>query len=288
MDNLTGAPNNIVTMTEENFQELILEVSKQKLLVVDFWADWCEPCKNLMPILEKLAGEYAQDMILVKVNCDEQQAIAAQFGVRNLPTVILVKDSQPIDGFAGVQPESEVRALLEKHLPKIEDGLFTEAQALLAQQQYDQAFPLLKQAHELSPERTDIKFLLIDTYIELGRIAQAKELLASIGLVDQDATYNALQSKIELAEKAAETPEILALQEALEKSPDDMQIKVDLAVQYQQANKSEEALTLLLAVLKKDLNFGEAKKIMIDILNALPDGDPLASQFRRQLYALLY
>ncbi|XOV80449.1 MAG: thioredoxin [Aestuariibacter sp.] len=288
MDNMTGAPTNIVTMTEENFQEIILEVSKQKLVVVDFWADWCEPCKTLMPMLEKLAGEYSNDLVLAKVNCDEQQGIAMQFGVRNLPTVILVKDGQPVDGFAGAQQESEIRALLDKHLPKPEDGLFAEAQTFLVNQDFDQAFPLLKQAFDLAPQRTDIKFTLIDSYIELGRIKQAKELLDSVGLVDQDANYAALQSKIELAEKASETPEIIALQEALQKAPDDMQLKVDLAVQYQQNNKSEEALTLLLEVLKKDLNFGEAKKLMIDSLNALPEGDPLASQFRRKLYALLY
>lgn len=288
MENLNSMQDNIVTMTEDNFQELILEVSKQKLLVVDFWADWCEPCKTLMPMLEKLAGEYSQDMVLVKVNCDEQQAIAMQFGVRNLPTVILVKDGQPVDGFAGAQPESEIRALLEKHLPKPEDGLFAEAQNLISEGSFEQAFPLVKQAYDLAPDRIDIKFALIDAYIELGRVPQAKELLDSVGLVDQDANYTALQSKIELAEKASETPEILALQDALAKSPDDMQIKVDLAVQYQQANKSEEALTLLLEVLKKDLNFGDAKKLMVDTLNALPEGDPLASQFRRKLYALLY
>jgi putative thioredoxin len=212
MDNLAGTPNNIVIMTEENFQEIILEVSKHKLVMVDFWADWCEPCKTLMPMLEKLAGEYASDLVMAKVNCDEQQGIAMQFGVRNLPTVILVKDGQPVDGFAGAQPESEIRALLDKHLPKPEDGLFAEAQTFLANQDHDQAFPLLKQAFDLAPDRTDIKFALTDCYIELGRVNQAKELLDTVGLVDQDATYAALQSKIELAEKASETPEILALQ----------------------------------------------------------------------------
>lgn len=286
MDNINS--NNIVTMTTENFQQIVLEESKNKIVMVDFWADWCEPCKSLMPILEKLANEYADHMLLAKVNCDEEQQIAMQFGVRNLPTVILVKDGQPIDGFAGAQPESEIRAVLDKHLPKPEDNLFSQAQQLLSEGDSNGAFPLLKQAYDLASDRVDIKFTLIDTYIELGNIKQAKELLDSVGLAEQDANYQILVGKIELAEKAAESPEIIALEQALAASPDDLQIKVDLAVQYQQNNKSEEALSLLLEVLRKDLNFGEAKKIMIDSINALPEGEPLASQYRRKLYSMLY
>lgn len=280
--------SNIVHMTPDNFQQIVLEESQQRLVMIDFWADWCEPCKSLMPILEKIATEYPDDLLLAKVNCDEQQAISMQFGVRNLPTVILVKDGQPIDGFAGAQPEGEIRSLLEKHLPKPEDGLLSQAGELIAEGKYDEAFPLLKNAFDAAPERTDIKFALIDTYLELGRLSQAKELLDSVTLVDQDATYQTLQGKLELAEKASQSPEIIALEESVEKNPDDLQAKVDLAVQYQQNNRQEEGLALLLKVLQRDLNYGDAKKIMIDAINALPEGDSLAATYRRKLYAMLY
>jgi len=280
--------SNIVNMTPDNFQQIVLEESQKRLVMVDFWADWCEPCKSLMPILEKIAAEYPNDLLLAKVNCDEEQAISMQFGVRNLPTVILVKDGQPVDGFTGAQPEGEIRNLLEKHLPKPEDGLLAEAAGLLSEGKHDEAFPLLKSAFDAAPERTDIKFALIDTYLELGRLSQAKELLNSVLLVDQDANYQALRGKLELAEKASQSPEIIALEEAVEKNPDDLQIKVDLAVQYQQNNRQEEGLALLLKVLQKDLNFGEARKLMIDAINALPEGDSLASSYRRKLYAMLY
>ncbi|MCC2606870.1 thioredoxin, partial [Planctobacterium marinum] len=177
--------SNIVHMTPENFQQIVLEESQQRLVMVDFWADWCEPCKSLMPILEKIASEYPNDLLLAKVNCDQEQAISMQFGVRNLPTVILVKDGQPVDGFTGAQPEGEIRSLLEKHLPKVEDGLLIQAGELLAEGKYDEAFPLLKTAYEAAPDRVDIKFALIDTYLELGRLNQAKELLDSVLMVDQ-------------------------------------------------------------------------------------------------------
>lgn len=282
------ASTNIVHMTPENFQDIIMEESKHRLVMVDFWADWCEPCKTLMPILEKIAAEYPNDLLLAKVDCEEQQQISMQFGVRNLPTVILVKDGQPVDGFAGAQPEGQIRELLEKHLPNIEDGLLAQAGEFIAEGNYEEAFPILKAAYEGAPERIDIKFALIDTNLELGRLDQARELLESILLADQDSTYHTLIGKLELAEKASQSPEILALEEAAQKSPDDLQIKVDLAVQYQQNNRQEEALALLFKVVQRDMNFGEAKKLLLDTINALPEGDSLAGKYRRKLYSLLY
>ncbi|RDV26642.1 thioredoxin [Alteromonas aestuariivivens] len=286
MDNLVA--NNTVDITLENFQQVILQDSREKLIMVDFWAEWCEPCKDLMPILDKIAAEYSDSLILAKVDCDQQQEVAAQFGIRNLPTVMLVKDGQPIDGFAGVQPESQIREMLAKYLPKPEDEFLVKAAELVAQGDYQSAFPLARQAWELNNENLDARYLFIDCLIETGSIAQAKAELESIKLVDQDSRYQSLSGKIELAEQAAESPELKQLQEAVEKQPDDLQLKVELAVQLQQAHKAEQALELLYGVLVKDLNFGEAKKVMLDMINALADGDPLKSQYRRKVYSLLY
>ena len=279
---------NVVNITLENFQQIILQESQHKFILVDFWADWCEPCKDLMPILEKLAAEYGEHMILAKVNCEEQQEIAAQFGVRSLPTVMLVKDGQPIDGFAGAQPEAQVREMLEKHLPKVEDGLFVQAADLINQGDYAQAFPLLKQAHEANAERIDIKMALADCYVESGNTNAAQTILDTVGLADQNAYYQSIVGKIQLAEQAAESPEIKALQGQLEANPDDLQLKIDLALQLHLANQNEDALELLFSVLNKDLNFGDAKKVTLDMINALPDGEPLKSKYRRKIYSLLY
>lgn len=286
MDNL--AASNSIELTLENFQQVILELSREKLIMVDFWADWCEPCKDLMPILDKLAGEYRDHLVLAKVDCDAQQEIAGQFGIRSLPTVMLVKDGQPIDGFAGVQTESQIRELLAKHLPNPEDEYIQQAAEFVGQGDYQAAFPLAKQAYDINPDNIDVKYLYIDCAIECGSVEQAKALLATITMVDQDSRYQALQGKIELAEQAAESPEIKALQAQLEANPDDLQLKIDLAVQLHQANKAEDALELLLSVLQKDLNFGDGKKMMLDIINALPDGEPLKSTYRRKVYSLLY
>ncbi|WOI37106.1 thioredoxin [Alteromonas sp. CI.11.F.A3] len=289
MDNLVA--NNaatIVDITVENFQQVILEASQEKLVLIDFWADWCEPCKDLLPILEKIAGEYAQHLILAKVDCETQQEVAGQFGIRSLPTVMVVQNGQPVDGFAGVQPEAQIREMLAKYLPNPEDDFLAAAGQAIQRGDYVEGLSNAKQVLEMSPDNINAKYMVIDCYIETGSLTQAKALLEEIKLVDQDARYNTLNGKIELAEQAADTPEIRQLQASVAANPDDLQLKVDLAVQLHQANKSEEALSLLLSVLKKELGFGDARKIMLDMINALTDGDALKSEYRRKVYSLLY
>jgi len=285
---LPEANVNQIDITLENFQQVILEESKSKVVMIQFWAPWSEPCGELAPVLQHIAVEYRHDLLLARVNCDEQADIAGQFGVKGLPTVILVKDGQPLDGFAGPQAEHQIREMLEKHLPKAEDGLLQSAIELVVQGNYHDAFSFAKQAFELNNERADIRLMMADCYVEVGQVEQAKKLVEQIKLVDQDSQYQVVIGKIELAEQAADSPEIKQLQAELEADPQNMELKVTLAVQLHQGHRTEEALMLLLSVLRQELGFGDAKKITLDVINALPDGDPLKSQYRRKIYSLLY
>lgn len=279
---------NQIDITIENFQDVILEKSKAKIVMIQFWAAWSEPCAELAPLLQSIASEYRNDLLYARVNCDEQQEIAGQFGVQGLPTVILVKDGQPLDGFAGPQNEHQVRVMLEKHLPKAEDGLLQSALELIGQGNYHDAFNFAKQAFELNNQNIDIRLTMADCYVEVGQVAMAKQLLEPITLVDQGAKYHSIIGKIELAEQAADSPEIKQLQIDLDADPENMELKVKLAIQLHQAHRNDEALALLLSVLQKELGFGDARKITLDVINALPDGDPLKSTYRRRLYSLLY
>jgi putative thioredoxin len=280
--------HNSVDISIENFQQVILQESANKLVMVEFWAQGYEPSEQLAPVLQAIASKQGENLLHARVDCQAQPDITAQFGVQNLPTVMLIKDGQPIDGFAGVESEANIQAMLDKHLPKPEDELFAQATAMAEQANYQEAFTLVKQAFDLDPNRADIKLLLADCQVEVGQVNQAKEMLATIGLVDQDGYYRAILGKIELAEQAAESPEIIALQQALDNDPQNLELKVKLAVQLRQANQLEEALSLMHSVLLKDLNFEDAKKLMLDMINALPDGEPLKSQYRRKVYSLLY
>lgn len=280
--------NNIINVTPENFQQVILQDSQTHIVMVEFWAEGHEPSDLLAPVLANIANRFSGNLIHARVNVQQQQEIASQFGIQGLPTVILVKEGQPLDGFAGPQTEEQIIALFEKHLPKAEDNLYQQASELVIAGDYQQAYPLLKQANELNAERADIKLLLADCQVELGQIKPAKAILDTIGLVDQDALYKSILGKIELAEQAVDSPEIKALQAQLEAEPESLDIKVNLAVQLHQANQTDEALELIMSVLYTDLNFGEAKKLTLDMINALPDGDPLKSKYRRKIYSLLY
>jgi putative thioredoxin len=279
-----------IEVTRENAQNVLIEESFRRPVLVDFWADWCAPCKALLPILEKLVAENAGNLLLAKVNCDQQQMIAGQFGVRSLPTVILMKDGQPVDGFVGAQPEAAVRAMLEKHLPKPWDTAIAEAIRLLEANDLAGALPLARGAWEQSGKRSDIAKVLTEILIELGRLEEARAVLAAFALVDRDADYERLLAALELKEQAADTPEIQGLIAALARDPDNRDLQFQLAVQYNQAARAREALELLFDIVKADREFrgGEARKTLLDIIRALGKGDPLAAEYQRKLFSLMY
>ncbi|HEX5792543.1 MAG TPA: tetratricopeptide repeat protein [Rheinheimera sp.] len=277
----------IVDVSLTNARE-VLDASMQKLVLFQFWSARSEGCKQLSPLLERIVQQYPQQLLLARVDCDKEPDLAMQFGVQSLPTVMFIKQGQPVDGFAGVETEQTIRAKLAPYLPKPEDDLLAKAEPLLAAQDYAGAYPLLKDALVLAPERSDIKLWLADTAIGLGQLPQAEALLAEIKLAQQDALYKSVVAKLELAKEAADTPEIQALEAALAAEPANNELKEKLAVQYQAVQRSEEALALLYTVLQQDLNFGGSKKLFLDILAALPKGDSVASSYRRKLYSLLY
>lgn len=280
----------IVDITIENAQQFLIDESFNRPIVIDFWAEWCGPCKSLMPILEKLANEYAGAFLLAKVNADEQQMISSQFGVRSLPTVMIMKDGQPIDGFTGAQSEVQVREILAKHLPKPWEAPLDQAQLLMAEGNFTDALPLLRQAYEASKQLASIALLMAQAHLELNRIDNAEAILATIKMVDQDAYYEQLVAQIALKKQAAKTPELTALEAAYAKSPQDLTMRYQLALQYQQESQHRGALEHLLEIIRTERNFaeGEARKTFTAIITALGKADPLAIEFQRKLFTLLY
>ena len=280
--------SNIVAITLENFQQVILDESKNKLILVDFWA---EQVSESVELKNKLADKLtlaADTMILATVDCQTQQQIAQQFGVQGLPTAVLVKDGQPLDGLTGPQTDESIDEFLAKYLPKAEDDLLVQAQQLLVENNVNEAFTTISQAYQIDSERADIKFVLIDVYIQTGKTAEAEALLASIKMIDQDSVYQGLVAKLELASQAANSPEIQALEQQLVSDPDNIELQHQLAAQYNQVNRAEEALTILFRLVQKDNGDTVSKQLLLDVLKVLPEGDPLALKFRRKLYTLMY
>jgi len=285
-----NATAHIVEIDESNAQQLLIEESMTRPVIVDFWADWCGPCKQLMPILEKLAEEYQGAFLLAKVNADEQQMLAQQLGVRSLPTVMVIKDGQPIDGFSGAQPESAVREMLDKHLPPPQAGALSEAEQLLADGDIPGALALYRSAWEESGQKLEMTLAYAAALVSANRLDEAETVLQGVRLADQDARYEQLMAQIELGREAARSPEVEALEAALAASPDDHATRVKLAVQLSQVSQYREALEHLLTVLRadKDFNNGEVRKVYLDTLATIGKGDPLAAEYQRKLFSLMY
>jgi putative thioredoxin len=280
----------IVNIDESNAAQLLIDESHKRPVVVDFWADWCEPCKVLMPMLEKIANEYQGAFLLAKVNADEQQAISQQFGVRSLPTVMVIQGGQPVDGFAGAQPEAQVRQMLEKYLPKPWDGLLQLAQEAIAAGDFAQALTPLRQAWDDSGQRHDITLAYAHALIECMRLDEAETVLATVRMADQDDAYKQLQAQLEIKREAAKSPEIEALEQQLAANPEDLDIRHQLAVQYTNCGQYREAMEYFVGILRQDLDHGDGatKRLLLDTIATLGKGDPLAAEYQRKLYSLLY
>lgn len=281
--------NSVINVTEANLHQT-LEQSASIPVLFYFWSERSQHCLQLNPILDKLASEYAGQFVLAKVDCDAEQMVASQFGLRAIPTVYLFKDGQPVDGFQGPQPEEFIRELLGRFLPKEEELKAAQAAELIAEGKMAEALPLLKEARALDPKRSDIALMLAEVQIALNRSDDAEAVLATIPLQDQDSRYHGLVAQIELLKQAADTPEIQLLQKQVEAEPENAVIAAQLALQLHQVGRNEEALELLMTHLRKDLAAadGAARKTLMDILAALGNGDALASKYRKQLYSLLY
>jgi putative thioredoxin len=280
----------VATIDDTNAQALLIAESQQRLVMAYFWAAANAPSQQLLPILEKIANDYAGDFLLGKVNVAEHPTIARQLGIQSLPTVMLIQNGRPIDGFAGMQSESEIRKLLDKYLPNPWDKMLVSAKNLIENGDFSEALVLLRQAYTESQQQPDIAIHLAQVYMALNRLDEAESLLKTIPLAEQDALYQQLVSQLALKRTAAKTPEIDTLEKALANEPDNLDIKMQLAIQYQQEHQTRKALELLIQILKTDKNYknGEAKKTILDIFKSLGSGDPLVTEFQRQLFSLLY
>jgi putative thioredoxin len=279
---------NAIEITLENFQKIIIEESKTKPVLVDFWAEQVPESLELKAKLAFGLQGFEEHILYATVDCQTQQQIAQQFGIQGLPTAILVKDGQPLDGLTGPQNDEHINEFLAKHLPKKEEVLLAKAQQLLADNNVNDAFIVINNAYQLDNERADIKLVLSDVYLQTGKIAEAEALLVTILMVDQDSYYQALIAKLELATQAADSPEIKALEAQLANDTDNTELQHQLVAQYSQVNRHEEALVLLFRLMQKDSSDAVSKSLYLDVLKSLPDGDPLANKHRRKLYTLMY
>ncbi|ATG76696.1 tetratricopeptide repeat protein [Pseudoalteromonas sp. 1_2015MBL_MicDiv] len=284
--------SNIVSINAQNLQQVLGETSQQKLVLLNFFSPQSPDCIGQAAILDKVAAEYASHIVVANLDCDVEQALASQLaqqvGLQTLPTLVLLKDSAPVDLLAGVQSEAQIREALAKHLPAQQDLLLEQAKQALLKSDLNAAFNYAKQAYEIDSGNVRIKLVLADICIQIHKVDEAQALIHTIDAQEQDAYFNNIKAKCEAALEAKDSPEIKEKQQQVEKYPNDLELKEELSILLNEAGRKEEALDVLFTVLQKDLNFNEAKPSFLAIIASLPDGDALAAKYRRKLYSILY
>jgi putative thioredoxin len=284
--------SNIVSINAQNLQQVLGETSQQKLVLLNFFSPQSPDCIGQAAILDKIAAEYTSHIVIANLDCDAEQALASQLaqqvGLQTLPTLVLLKDSAPVDLLAGTQTEAQIREALSKHLPAQQDLLLEQAKQALLKSDLNAAFNYAKQAYEIDNTNVRIKLVLADICIQIHKLDEAQALIETIDSQDQDAYFNNIKAKCEAALDAKDSPEIQQKQQQVDKYPNDLELKEELSALLNAAGRKEEALEVLFKVLQKDLNYNEAKPSFLAIIASLPDGDALAAKYRRKLYSILY
>lgn len=283
--------------TETNFDTEVIQTSLTTPVLVDFWADWCGPCKSLGPILEKVVDGYAGALRLAKVDTDKEQQLAAVFGIRSLPTVVLVKDGQMVDGFMGALPESGVRAFVEKHLGKPEAVAAPEpaADAALANETPQQTVARLREEIAASVDKgvADKPELQLDLAAALVRAGEADAAQAQLDALPpnlaSDAKAKRVAAQLDLSRALKSAPDVAALRARLAQNPADHEARDLLGVHLLLGDAPAQGLDEFLTLLRtaRDWNESQAKKRLIAAFSVLDD-EELVGAYRRKMSSLLF
>ena len=286
----------VIDVTMDNFMAEVVEASNAKVVLLQFWASWCGPCKALGPILEKVAASFS-NVRVARVNIDENEALAQQMRVQSVPAVFGVVGGRPIDGFTGAQPESAVRQFVEKlvaQAPGVADilPLIEAGKAALSARQGEQALDQFQQALAMQPDSLEALSGMVRALVMMGELESAREIIDSLDEERQarPEMQDAI-SAIELAEKSGEAAgETAAFRAAIEANPDDLQAHQDLALALYAAGQTGEAMEILLASIKKDKDWqeGAARTQLFEIFSALGPMDKDVIAARRKLSTYLF
>lgn len=280
----------ILEITADNYQQIVVDGSFQVPVLVDFWADWCQPCKTLMPMLAKLADEYQGKFILAKVNTEQQQELAAQFGIRSIPTVKLFKNGQAVDEFAGALPEEQIRQFLDQHIPRESDNIVAKAQQLLLEGDTDAALALLTQAQADDPANHNISVALAQTFAAMGDTESALSVLDKLPQdIQEREDVSLLRGQLHFDSIGTGIPDQATLEQRLATDENDSEARFQLATHKINNQDYAAALELLLTLMRKDRQYDDdaARKTMLKVFELLGD-DPLVPRYRSKMMSLLY
>ncbi|MEM6383288.1 MAG: co-chaperone YbbN [Pseudomonadota bacterium] len=285
----------VVDVTTADFMTAVIEESKTRPVIVDFWAPWCGPCRQLTPTLEAVTAKAGGKVRLAKMNIDEHPQVAGQLGVQSIPAVFAFVDGRPADGFMGAQSESQVQAFVDKLIgpqgPSHAEQVLEAAQAALDAGDMQAAAGAFATVLQSEPDNTAAVAGMVKVYIAAGQIDVARQALDS--LTDEmkaDPAIASALTAVELAEKAASLGNPAELQARLEANPDDHQARFDLALIHNAMNEREQAVLTLVEIVKRDRSWQDdaARKELLSLFEAWGPTDPASIFGRRQLSRVLF
>ncbi len=278
----------IVDVNAQNFRQEVIERSLKTPVVVDFWAAWCGPCKELGPLLEAAAREGNGSFILAKVDVDKNPELAQAFQVQGIPTVLAVVDGRVVDGFSGALPPAELKRFLELVIPPAGPTPLEEARLLVADGHRAEAIEVLRGHLRSEPEDQPVRIELASILIDEGKLADAKKLWERVDEAARETDAGkALATKLRYAENAGD---LAALQAAADAAPEDPAARIKLGKALAAAQRYEDGLAQLLAAVELDPEFekGAARKAMLEVFDMLGADHPLSNDYRYRLSLLLF
>ena len=280
----------MIEINESNFETEILVRSHEMPVLVDFWADWCAPCKSLMPLLEKLYSDYQGQLQIVKINTDEQRSLAEVNGIRSLPTLRLYRDGEVVEEVMGAQPESVLRELIDPHLVRASNSILQDVQALASGGQTEAAIKLLEQGMQEDPGNPNLPMALARLCMADGQLERAAELLESLPRDQRDSEDGKnLKLLLEFARIAADADDPDTLSATLQDNPGNAPAWHQLGAQQIVNGDYSAALESFMELLKHDRTYGDnaAQKGLIALFGLLGENDERVGRYRRQMANLL-
>ena len=289
-----------VDLTNENFVQEVIEKSKSTPVIVDFWAPWCEPCKQIGPILDKLVASSNGRVALTKMNIDDYPEISQQLQIQSIPAILGFHNGQPVDGFVGVQPESSIKTFVEKlaalNGPSDNDKAIEQGKALFSDKNYNEALEVFGKIAQSEPDNVTALSMLANCYLKINEVDLAKEILSNIESPEKEKNQDFMSAKsgIEIFEKAqdneVDAADITDLEKKLGENPDNHEIRFSIAMSLMGKGDYENAISHFLFIIEKDRMWNDEapRKNLLEIFSALGPADELAVEGRKKLSSILF